>query len=128
MIEHDPHAPAPVRVEEHLSLSEACKIAPGRPSTNCVWRWCRRGVLSRSGERVHLRHVRVGGKIFTTAGWLDDFSRALTDADAKYFRQNEDDAAPQPAQSCPKRRRQRFEHHRRETVESANQELDDAGL
>jgi hypothetical protein len=30
--------------EEHLTLVRAAKLAPGRPSVNCVWRWCREGV------------------------------------------------------------------------------------
>jgi len=114
--------------DEHLTLTEASKIAPGRPSTNCIWRWCRRGVLSRTGERVYLRHVRVGGKIFTTACWMDEFGSRLAEADAEHFRLAEDDTRPAAASSRPKRRRERFEQHRRETIENANQELDDAGL
>ena len=128
MTKHDPHGPAPVRVEEHLSLGEACKIAPGRPSTNCVWRWCRRGVLSRTGDRVYLQHVRVGGKIFTTARWLDEFGNHLAEADAAHFRLTEGKAVPPPVGSRPKRRRQRFEQHRRDTMENANRELEDSGL
>ena len=50
-----------------ITLAEAARIAPARPSTNCVWRWCRKGVLSRGGERIRLQHQRVGGIIFTTA-------------------------------------------------------------
>ena len=115
-------------LDEHRTLTEAAKIAPGRPSTNCMWRWCRRGVLSRTGERVHLRHVRIGGKIFTTARWLDEFGNRLTEADAAHFRLTEDETLLPPAPSYPKRRRQRFEQYRRETIESANRELDDAGF
>lgn len=111
-----------------LTLSQAAKIAPGRPSSNCLWRWCRRGVLSRSGERVYLHHARVGGKVYTSKQWLEDFGQALAEADAAYFRQNEDDAVPPPTSSRSKRRRQRFEQHRRDTVEQASQELKDAGL
>ena len=113
---------------EHLTLSEAAKIAPGRPSTNCMWRWCRRGVLARTGERIYLQHIRVGGKVYTSKPWLDDFGQALADADAAYFRRNEDDAVFPPTSSRPKRLQQRFEQHRRATVEQANQELEDAGL
>ncbi len=111
-----------------MTLSQVAKVSPGRPSTNCLWRWCRRGVLSRAGERVYLRHVRVGGKVFTRVEWIEDFGRTLAEADAAYFRQDEDDGVVQPAPSRPKRRRQRFEQHRREAIASANQELDDAGL
>lgn len=109
-----------------LSLSEAAKIAPGRPSSNCVWRWCRRGVLSRAGERVYLQHIRVGGKVFTRADWLEEFGRTLAQADRAHFRPAEGDATPS-ATPC-KRRRERFEQHRREAIEQANRELEDAGL
>ena len=71
--------------DDHISLTEVAKIAPGRPTPSCVWRWCRKGVLARNGDRIRLRHVRVGGKIFTRRGWLKEFGTALADADARYF-------------------------------------------
>ncbi len=114
--------------EELLTLTQAAKIAPGRPSSNCLWRWCRRGVLSRAGDRVYLQHIRVGGMVYTRSDWLEEFGQTLAEADAAYFRQNEDGALPQPSPSRPKRRRQRFEQHRRDTMNPANRELEDAGL
>lgn len=72
-------------ITEYLTLTQTAKIAPGRPTANAIWRWCRRGVKSRSGARVHLRHIRVGGQIFTTRGWLEAFGRQLAEADARYF-------------------------------------------
>jgi hypothetical protein len=71
--------------DEHITLTQAAQVAPGRPSTNCMWRWCRRGVLARSGQRIRLQHVRVGGKIFTTAAWLREFGQQLAEADRAYF-------------------------------------------
>ena len=119
----------PPELDEHLTLSQAAKLAPGQPSSNCVWRWCRRGVLSRTGERVYLQHVRVGGKMYTRAEWLEDFGRTLAEADAEYFRLTEDDAVPPPARpSHRKARRERFEHHRRQSIEDANRDLENAGL
>lgn len=117
--------------DEHISLTEAAKIAPGRPSTNCIWRWCRRGVLSRGSERVRLQHLRIGGKIFTTARWLEEFGRALAEADARYFDLCE--AASQvAAASVPRRRRRRipsqFAEHRRREIAEAERELEEAGL
>jgi hypothetical protein len=50
------HAP-----DQHIRLDEAAKIAPGRPSTKCLWQWCRKGMLARSGERIRLPHIRIGG-------------------------------------------------------------------
>jgi hypothetical protein len=83
-----------------ISLTQAAKLAPGRPSANCMWRWARRGVLARSGQRIKLEHLRVGGKIFTTPAWVREFGQRLAAADATYFdRQN---AAP-PAPVSPPR-------------------------
>jgi len=117
--------------DEHISLTEAAKIAPGRPSTNCIWRWCRRGVLSRGGERVRLQHLRIGGKIFTTARWLEEFGRQLAEADARYFDLCQA-AAEAAAASVPRQRRQRrpsqFEEQRRREIAEAERELEEAGL
>lgn len=112
--------------EDLLTLSQAAKLAPGRPSSNCLWRWCRRGVLSRAGDRVYLQHIRVGGKVYTRAQWLEDFGRTLAEADVEYFRLKED-ALPPPTRSRHKGR-ERFEQHRRESIKSATQELEDAGV
>lgn len=118
-----------VPAEKHISLAEVARIAPGRPSTNCVWRWCRRGVKSRTGERIRLQHVRMGGMIYTTARWLEEFGQELADADAKYFDLNQAfrDAAASP------RRRQRVseaqhEIQRKQAIEDAERELDAAGI
>ncbi len=125
MSEHSATPPAMHERDELLSLAQAAKIVPGRPSANCVWRWCRRGVMSRAGERIYLQHVRVGGKVYTRAEWLQHFGRALAEADAAYFRQSDSEACPIPG-TC--RRRERFEEHRRASVAQAHQELEDAGL
>ena len=108
---------------EYLTLGQATKIAPGRPSTNCLWRWCRRGVLSRNGRRVHLQHVRLGGRIYTTARWLDEFGRRLADADLDHFR-HDHPAPPQRARE----RTSRNEKQRLAAIEQANRELEEAGV
>lgn len=118
--------------ENLISLTEAAKIAPGRPSTNCVWRWCRKGVLSRGGERIRLQHQRVGGMIFTTGTWLEEFGRALAEADTKYFDLAE--AAIQAARGTepPLRRRRYVSPHgqtrRTRHLQEVERELDAAGL
>lgn len=68
-----------------ISLTEAAHHVTGNPSASAIWRWCRRGVLGRDGTRIRLQHRRVGGKIFTSAAWLEAFTKALTEADAAYF-------------------------------------------
>ncbi len=112
--------------DDLLTLGEACKITPGRPSTNCVWRWCRQGVLSRNGQRTHLQHVRLGGRIYTTARWLDEFGERLAAADGEHF--NVDDALPPPPRKRRATRRRRYEAHRRAAIEHAVNELEGAGL
>lgn len=111
---------------EHITLTEAAKITPGRPSTNCLWRWCRRGVLSRGGQRIRIEHVRIGGKIFTTAVWVEQFGKALAAADAGYF-----DLDQQVVETPkPRRRRPVSRHiqHRQAAHDQANRELEEAGL
>lgn len=97
--------------DERVTLSQAARVAPGGISPNCVWRWCRRGVLARTGERVRLEHIRVGGKLYTTPRWIEEFGRRLAEADASYFDATTDApcSAPDPAQRPqprgPRRRR-----------------------
>ncbi|MCC7388308.1 MAG: hypothetical protein IT431_06030 [Phycisphaerales bacterium] len=80
----------------YLSLAEAARHAPGHPSPNCIWRWCRRGVLARGGRRVYLHHLRSGGKMYTTAAWVGAFCRELTEADREYFEAKDAQAATAP--------------------------------
>jgi hypothetical protein len=42
--------------------------------------------LARSGDRVRLQHVRIGGKLYTTIDWVVLFGQVLAEADASYFR------------------------------------------
>lgn len=94
-----------------ISLNEAPEHVSGRPSISAIWRWCRRGVLARNGQRIRLEHRRIGGKIYTSAPWLDAFTKALTDADTAYFAAKQDapdGAAPRAAEfDAPKRPRNR---------------------
>lgn len=64
---------------EYLSCAEAGKLAPGRPAACTVWRWATKGTETRQGK-IKLQHVRMGGKIFTSAQWLKEFSVALAAA------------------------------------------------
>lgn len=120
--------------EEHITLSQAAKLAPGRPSSNCVWRWCREGVKAASGTRVRLKHVRFGSRIYTTRQWLNDFGLALAEADAAHFDRDEQSPATEPAPSRRPSKRSRLasrssgtdEAHRRHL--EAERELEEAGL
>jgi hypothetical protein len=105
--------------ESYITLTQAAKLAPGRPSINCIWRWCRKGVLARSGQRIRLQHVRIGGKLFTTATWVTQFGLALAEADVNYF--NLDSAPTLPQQSLnirtDKQRQAAIEHAQRDLAE-----------
>ena len=105
----------------YLSLSEAAKRSPGRPHAATVWRWARRGVKARSGERIRLEHVRVGGRIFIPADALDRFFKAVSDADAEHFdRRNQKSDRPSPLT--------RTELQRERDIERAKTTLADAGI
>lgn len=57
----NPGAPA---TKEHITLSQAAKLAPpGRSSSSCVWLRCREGVKAASGTRVRLQYMRFGSRI-----------------------------------------------------------------
>lgn len=110
----------------YITLTQIAKIAPGRPKTNCVWRWCRKGVMSRSGERVRLKHVRIGGMIYSTRHWLDEFGRRLAEADERYF--DLVDAAQRGDAARRRRKETRTEEARRMAIEDAERELRAAGI
>ena len=114
----------PVRRRDgYLTLVEASKLTPGHPSTQCMWRWCRKGVKSRGGGRIRIQHVRMGGRVYTTAKWIEEFGKRLADSDAEHF--DRDRPAP-PANK--RRRRQRSDSHPQADIIRAEEELKAAGL
>ena len=88
-------------LEDYITLAEASHRAPGRPHISTIWRWCRNGIKSRGGERIHLKHVRVGGRIFTTEDWLSIFFEDVARADAEFYARNTNTS---PVQRRPRRR------------------------
>ena len=102
-------AQTPQNPDVYLTLSEAAKLAPGRPSANAVWRWARRGVRSRAGHRVYLHHIRAGGRVLTRRDWVEDFMTELAEADAEHFRDADADRLPPERQH---RKSERDEHER----------------
>jgi flagellar basal body P-ring protein FlgI len=108
--------------EEYITLEEAAAIAPGHRSTNCIWRWCRKGIRSRSGTLVCLRHVRVGRTVFTTARWLVEFGENLAEADSAYFQLS------RQARQESKTVRRRSDKQRQAAIEKAQRELAEMGV
>jgi hypothetical protein len=117
---------------EYLTLSQAAGLAPGRPSANAAWRWCRKGVLARNGQRVRLQHIRVGGRVYATAGWVGNFGRMLAEADSQYFVASESMSALSPPR--PRMRRARRSaalpdpRHEAERRAILDRELDKEGV
>lgn len=70
---------------EYLKLSALSKLLPGRPSTMCLWRWCRHGLTTRSGVKVRLPHIRCGRNIMATREDCEAFFRAVAEGDCEYF-------------------------------------------
>lgn len=57
--------------ENLVTLAEAARSLPGRPSIPTLWRWCTTGVRG-----VRLGHVRLGRRIYTSMEALNDFANA----------------------------------------------------
>ena len=108
--------------ENYITLTQAAKLAPGRPSVNCIWRWCRRGVLARSGERVppaacpHRRQALHHGRLATRV------RPGTGQADANYFDLHSEPLIPEPAG------RGRTEKQRQAAIERAERELKEMGV
>ena len=108
--------------DSYLDLAEAAKRSPGRPHCSTVWRWCRRGIKARSGERIRLRHIRAGGRIFIPAEALDEFFRRVAEADSVHFDQHNQgsDTLTSPAS--------RTDCQRQRDIAKAERTLREAGI
>lgn len=63
--------------ERYLTIAEAAKRIPGRPSVCTMWRWWRKGL--RGG--VKLRSVAIGGKRLIPETAIPEFIAACSSAD-----------------------------------------------
>jgi len=66
--------------------------------------------------------VRIGGKLFTSVPWLEEFGKAVAEADAAYF-----DARAEPMPRPPRALTLTQKQHQAD-LERANMELDAAGI
>jgi hypothetical protein len=73
-------------MDEYITLSQAARRLPQRTHTAAVWRWCRRGILTRNGQRIYLDHVRLGGRIYVTPQAITTFGQQLALGDREHFR------------------------------------------
>ena len=103
--------------EELLSPTEATKVLPKRLSSNCIWRWARKGVRG-----VQLEYVRPGRRIFISREALARFAQRLAEAD---------ETARMPTarwDSLWRRPRVRTALQRQRDIEEAKRRLDAAGI
>ncbi len=103
-----------------IELADAAKAAPGAPHVSAIWRWCRKGIKVRSGDRLRLDHVRVGGRIFTSRPALARFFKALAEADAAHFDRQQDEPPPE-------RQRHRIASRREKSTAKSSAALAAAG-
>ncbi len=108
-----------VQQTDYITLAQAANQSPGRPSANAVWRWCRKGIKSRAGQRIRLKHIRAGGRVFTSEQWLNEFFQAVAQADQAYFER------PEPTVDQPP---SRTDKQRQGSIAQAERELKAAGI
>ena len=71
-----------IESEQLISFAEATRRVPSARSgsqlhPNTIWRWAKRGLKTRNGQRVYLETVRLGGANFTSVEALSRFFAAL---------------------------------------------------
>ena len=73
--------PATIDLEhdELLTLGQACRLLPRKPSPATLWRWRVKGV-SVGGQHIKLDAVRVGGIWCTTRAAMVHFIERQTEA------------------------------------------------
>jgi hypothetical protein len=101
-------------------MEAAARTVPTQPSPAAIWRWCRKGVVARDGQRIYLEHRRYGRRLFTTRSALDDFAKAVADADVNQL-------AP-PATTKPKSTQNRDPSCRRADANAAIERLNKQGF
>jgi len=87
--------------DELLTLSQACRLLPRRPSPATLWRWRTAGLLVK-GRRIKLECVKAGGAWCTTRAAFSEFLRRQTDA--ALSRPTTDSDSPSERSESTKRR------------------------
>ena len=70
---------------EFLTLAQAARKVPGKPSTATCWRWTTSGFLARNGQRIRLRSFRFGRALRIRADDITAFAEELARANAEGF-------------------------------------------
>ena len=92
-----------LKFEKLITLAEASRLLPGRPSVPTIWRWRNKGVRGRK-----LESVIVGGKCYTSVEAIQRFA------------QQQGETNSQPILRTPAARER--------AISRAERELSDAGI
>ncbi len=103
--------------EKLLSLRDATKAVPRSVHPSALWRWLRRGIQARNGQRIYLEGVRAGGGLFTSVEAIRRFFAAVAAADAEHFAARQNNHQSRPTDIC-----------RRRAVARAKSEMSEDGL
>ena len=65
--------------DEPIDCKGACSILPYNPSTKVLYNWMKKGVTNNfTKEHVILQSGSVGGRLFTTRRWLNQFNELIS--------------------------------------------------
>lgn len=65
--------------ETIISMTEAARMIPGRPTTATVWRWTTRGVAG-----IKLESLKIGGRRLTSREAVERFMAACDASDPSH--------------------------------------------
>jgi hypothetical protein len=63
--------------EPPIPLSQVSKVLKRKFQPSTIWRWCRDGIMTSTGQRVRLEHVRLGRGFFTSIARVQAFAEVL---------------------------------------------------
>lgn len=66
-----------IDADDFVSINDARGFFPGRPSLSTLWRWSLQGVKGPNGDRVKLRTIKSGGRVFVSREAVDAFLAAM---------------------------------------------------
>lgn len=109
--------------QSYLSIANAARLLPGKPSPSAVWRWVRSGV-----NGVKLPAIKVGSRFFINEADLAGFIQHVTEMDRERFEAAR--AARQAEQAAGKAARPRpaSEKRRQREINEAMENLRKAGV
>jgi hypothetical protein len=109
--------------ETLVTLTEATRHIPCREGkrlhSSTIWRWHAKGVRTRSGRRVRLEALRLGGRVWTSVQAIERFGIELAEAN---MIDGEQDSLRAPRPRTPS------EAQRAAEIARAAAECEDAGI